>query len=303
MREQPEFKIVLGDEVGINDICQGFNLGFSDYKYSTSFDPTGMQLFLERSGVEIADCAVMLAHIDNSWQGVGIALLAIEGEESWCGGLAVAPDFRRLRGAERLMYAIQEQARRRGAARLRLEVLAENEPARALYRRLGYVETRELLMWERSHRQGNLPAPFERLHKANPAHIISDLHHWHDLTPAWQRRAPYLRRAHSLMDGYVIPARDGLPVAYVLYHHNLRGRNGRETVHIFDVAVDPRADVAEAGRPLIQALQLTYMNADLFLINEPADSKLNRIFAALGFYVVDRQYELVRELGEEETRD
>ncbi|MBX2998230.1 MAG: GNAT family N-acetyltransferase [Caldilineaceae bacterium] len=299
MKEQHEFKIVLGNEVGISEICQGFNLGFSDYKYSTSFDPIGMQRFLERSGIEIADCAVMLAHWDDRWRPVGVALLAIEGDESWCGGLAVAPDFRRRRGAERLMHTIQAQARRRGAARLRLEVLAENEPARALYRRLGYVETRELLMWERSTRQGHLPAPFERLHRANPAQIISDLHHWHDLPPAWQRRAPYLRRAHSLMDGDVILAKDALPVAYVLYHHNLRGRNGRETVHIFDIAVDPCADVSEAGHPLIQALQLSYMNADLFLLNEPADSKLNRIFAALGFYVVDRQYELIRELGEE----
>jgi GNAT superfamily N-acetyltransferase len=298
MTNQPELKIVSGDEAGIPKICQAFNLGFSDYKYSTSFDPTGMQLFLERSGIEIANCAVMLAQVDGHWQGVGVALLAIEEEESWCGGLAVAPDFRRRRGAERLMHAIQAQARQCGADRLRLEVLAENEPARALYQRLGYAETHELLMWERSPRQGNLPAPFERLHKANPAHLISDLHQWHDLPPAWQRRASYLRRAHSLMDGYVILAKDGLPVAYVLYHHNLRGRNGRETVHIFDIAVDPRADLIEAGRPLIQALQLTYRNADLFLLNEPADSKLNRIFAALGFYVVDRQYELVRELGE-----
>jgi ribosomal protein S18 acetylase RimI-like enzyme len=299
MTEQTEFKIVLGDEVGLKEVCQGFNLGFSDYKYGTLFDPTGMQLFLERSGVEIADCAVMLARINGDWQPVGVALLAIEGEESWCGGLAVAPGHRRYRGGEGLMRAIQGQARRRGARRLWLEVLAENEPARNLYRRMGYGETRELLMWERSPRQGNLPVPFERLQKAIPAQIIADFHDWHDLPPAWQRRASYLRRAHSLMDGYVIPAQDGLPVAYLLYHHNLHGRNGREVVHIFDVAVDPRANATEAGRALLQALQLTYMNANLLLVNEPADSKLNRIFAALGFYVVDRQYELVRELGEE----
>jgi GNAT superfamily N-acetyltransferase len=300
MTEQIEFKIVLGDEVGLKEVCQGFNLGFSDYRYSSLFDPTGMQLFLERSGIEIADCAVMLAPISGGWQSVGVALLAIEGEESWCGGLAVAPDFRRYGGGEKLMRAIQEQAHRRGACRLWLEVLAENEPARNLYRRLGYGETRELLMWERSPRQGNLPVPFDRLQKAIPAQLIADFHDWHDLPPAWQRRASYLRRAHSLMDGYVIPAGDGLPVAYVLYHHNLHGRNGREVVHMFDVAVDPRADVAEAGRALLQALQLTYMDANLLLVNEPADSKMNRIFAALGFSVVDRQYELVLKLGRRE---
>jgi ribosomal protein S18 acetylase RimI-like enzyme len=299
MKNQSELKIVFGDEAGISKVCQGFNRGFSDYKYGSSFDPAGMERFFERSGIEIQDCAVLLARVDRQWQGVGTALISIEGQESWCGGLAVAPAYRRRRGAEGLMRAIQSQACRRGAQRLWLEVLAENEPARALYRRLGYVETRELLMWERSHRQGNLPVPYERLYRATPAQVIADLHGWHDLPPAWQRRASYLRRAHSLMDAYTIPARDGLPVAYVLYHHNLHGRDGREMLHLFDIAVDPRADVTDAGCPLIQALQLTYKNADLLLVNEPADSKLNRVLAALGFHVVDRQYELVRELGEE----
>lgn len=296
MANQSELKIVPGDEAGIQRICEGFNRGFSDYKYGSSFDVAGMERFFDRSGIEIEDCAALLARVDKQWQGVGTALLTIEGEDSWCGGLAVAPEYRRRRGAEGLMRAIQHRACQRGARRLWLEVLAENEAARALYQRLGYLETRELLMWERSARQGNLPVPYERLQEAVPAHVISDLHHWHDLPPAWQRRASYLRRAHSLMDARTIPAKDGLPVAYVLYHHNLRGRNGREVVHLFDIAVDPRADVTDAGRPLLQALQLTYMNADLLLVNEPADSKLNRILAALGFYVVDRQYEMVLSL-------
>ena len=60
--------------------------------------------------------------------------------------------------------------------------------------------------------------------------------------------------------------------------------------------MDPAADLLDAGRPILQALQLTHRDADLLLVNEPADSKLNRIFAALGFYVTDRQYELEKEI-------
>ena len=53
-------------------------------------------------------------------------------------GLAVHPD-ERARGAGReLMERLHEEARRRGATRVRLTVYADNEPARRLYEQLGY---------------------------------------------------------------------------------------------------------------------------------------------------------------------
>jgi ribosomal protein S18 acetylase RimI-like enzyme len=241
---------------------------------------------------------VLLPWEDGNWTGAGVALLAFEGKEAWCGGLAVAPEQRRRGAAAQLMQMLQQRAQMQGAATLHLEVLAGNAPARALYARLGYQEVRELLIWERSHRQGTLPIPYERLEPADPTEILANFHHWHDLQPAWQRRFPYLQRIHSLMDGYTISAKDGMPVAYVLYHHRQQGRNSQETVQIFDIAVDPAADTAAAGCSLLQALQLQYMDADLILVNEPADSKFSRILAALGFYVTDRQYELVRQMTE-----
>lgn len=297
IRLNDTLQIAYGDETHLAQLCTGYNRGFSDYKYSNTFDLDGLQRFLVRSGIDLASCAVLLAHEQGSWQGAGVALLAMVGAEAWCGGLAVAPEHRRQGAAEALMVAVQQRAGQNGITSLRLEVLSENERARRLYRRLGYREERELLIWERSSRQGPLPLPYERLQTIDPTVILDEMHDWHDLTPAWQRRAHFLRRAASTLEGYFIPARDGLPVAYALCLHNAHGRSG-ETVHLLDIAVDPDADTIEAGRPLIQALQLAYPDATLLLVNEPVDSKLNRIFAALGFVVADRQYEMVLDLAE-----
>jgi GNAT superfamily N-acetyltransferase len=286
-------KIVSGDEAGIERLCQGFNRGFGDYKYGTEFDVAGMERFLARSGVDPVDCAVLLALEEGEWQGAGMALLAVEGVESWCGGVAVAPSYRGRRNGEALMVTIQQQARLRGVRTLSLEVLAENHAARRLYERLGYQEGRELLFWERPSYQGALPVPYERLQETDPLTILDQMYGWHDLPTVWQRRPSFLRRSHPLMEGFTIPARDGRPVAYALCYYGPDWRTGEDILYIFDVAVDPAADTIQAGRPLIQALQLKYMDARLTLLNEPVDSKLNRIFAALGFYVTDRQYEMV----------
>jgi ribosomal protein S18 acetylase RimI-like enzyme len=286
-------KIVSGEEAGIERLCEGFNRGFGDYKYGTQFDEAGMERFLARSGVELRDSAVLLALEQGEWRGTGVALLAVEGDEAWCGGLAVAPVYRGRRNGEALMVAIQQQARMRGVRTLWLEVLVENQAARRLYERLGYEVVRELLFWERPTYQGALPVPYERLQESDPVTILEQMHGWHDQPPSWQRREGYLRRSSALMQGFTIPARDGLPVAYALCYHGPDWRSGEEVLHIFDAAVDPTADTVQAGRPLFQALQLKHMEARLTLVNEPAESKLNRIFAALGFYVTDRQYEMV----------
>lgn len=54
-------------------------------------------------------------------------------------GLDVHPDVQRRGVGRRLLAAVIDEARRRGARRLTLRVLAPNEPARRLYESAGFV--------------------------------------------------------------------------------------------------------------------------------------------------------------------
>ena len=154
-------------------------------------------------------------------------------------------------------------------------------------------------------RQGPLPLPYERLEAADPSRILRDFYHWHELPLTWQRRASSLLNYVEQHDciGLTIPAKDGAPVAYVLAvppprsNAPARGQPSNR-LRILDIAVDPDADLLDAARPLVQALQLRYVDAQLTLADEPADSRLNPIFASLGFRVFDRQYELALDLAE-----
>ncbi len=330
MHEPRQPTVIFGASVDINTLREGFNRGFADYPYNMQLESAAMQDYLLRSSITAEDCAVLMAVEQGRPQGVGAALLAVRQVEGWCGGLCVAPAYRGQGWGRRLMEQIKRRAVERGVSRLRLEVLVGNEQARSVYRQLGFQEQRELLIWERDPRQGALPLPYERLEEADPVQILQKFYRWHELTMPWQRRSrnllKYLEQHNCI--GLTIPAKDGAPVAYALARRssgpamakrkNLHtGRRPLQIVstewrtgasdapardessirlHILDIAVDPNANLLDAGRPLVQALQLRYADAVLTLTNEPADSRLNPIFASFGFRVAERQYELTLDL-------
>ncbi|UTT43131.1 GNAT family N-acetyltransferase [Exiguobacterium aurantiacum] len=127
------------------DLYRAFMDGFSDYMIHFDMDETRFEaVFLvrdqnqpSRSIVAYTDdrpVAVMLsgvAHLDTGWV-------------TRCGGLAVAPDYRHLGIANELMRRFDEQAT---GIRL-LEVIQGNEPALALYERLGYETVRDIMYFQ-----------------------------------------------------------------------------------------------------------------------------------------------------------
>jgi ribosomal-protein-alanine N-acetyltransferase len=90
---------------------------------------------------------------------VGYSGLMLTGEDAHVTTIAVDPLWHRHKIATRLMLNMAQEARRRGARNLTLEVRVTNHPAQALYRQFGfrpagirknyYVETNEdaLVMW------------------------------------------------------------------------------------------------------------------------------------------------------------
>jgi ribosomal protein S18 acetylase RimI-like enzyme len=75
---------------------------------------------------------------------VGLANLGVRGERTWLGGVGVIPSARRRGIGEQLTQALLDQAREAGAREMVLEVIVENEPAIALYEKLGFRTIREL---------------------------------------------------------------------------------------------------------------------------------------------------------------
>ena len=75
---------------------------------------------------------------------VGLANLGIRGDRTWLGGVGVVPSHRRRGIGEELSRGLLDQARAAGAKEMVLEVILANEPAIALYEKLGFETTRQL---------------------------------------------------------------------------------------------------------------------------------------------------------------
>ncbi len=129
----------------VADLYRAFMDGFSDYMIRFDMDEAAFEaIFLVRDQNQPSRSIV--AYVDGRPVGVmlsGIAHL----DAGWvtrCGGLAVAPGYRRLGIARELMRRFDEQAE---GMRL-LEVIQGNEQAYDLYARLGYDVVREIVYYQ-----------------------------------------------------------------------------------------------------------------------------------------------------------
>jgi ribosomal protein S18 acetylase RimI-like enzyme len=293
-------KILSGKRAGLPLLAEGFNAGFQDYKYGARFSVAQLARYLRQSGIDMKDCAVLVN--DRGTQGWGTALLAVQDEDAWCGGLAVAPYMRKQGWGKALMETIQSCATEKGARRLLLEVLVENTTAQRLYADLGYQRLRELLIWEYTPAAGNVSTVPVSLQRVDAAEIVPgivpNLHHWHRERPYWKRTAPIL--AHQLDEAttYALADATGAPVAYLLCREPQTDQQAQgdqpepPVVRIIDIAAQPHADMSAVGGALLRALQAAHPDAKLTLLNEPAESAWNAVLEECGFQIVERQYEM-----------
>jgi len=106
-----------------------------------AFEPLGERPWTRRDMAELLaspGVAGLFLEVEGSEQ--GFALLRVAADEAELLTIAVAADRRRRGFGRRLVDAVIEQARDRGARNLFLEVGADNAPARSLYSQVGFTE-------------------------------------------------------------------------------------------------------------------------------------------------------------------
>ena len=181
-----------------------------------------------------------------------------------------------------LLDYVAAEASTRGAARL----LARTPLGSALPE--PFQPGRELLSWRRTPEDGPLPDPEEKLEPVAFSLVEENFQQWHPSAPAWEKRWESLARAPQVFGGslHVDAIRQrGAVTAYIVYA--LRG----DDILILDAAVDPDVGVVKAGRPVFQALYLTYQESNVIAPSVPVDDPLNRVFVAMRYHVVGRAME------------
>jgi hypothetical protein len=198
---------------------------------------------------------------------VGLVNLGLRGTEGWIGGLGVIPGERRRGTGRRLMEAVHEEARARGAGRVWLEVIVENTQAVALYEQLGYTPVRELEVWSLPGAAGE---PAER--PAAEAHAWIREHR--DEREPWQRADASFEIDEATLGLMVEDAAAVVRVA--------GGRVG---------VVQVAGRTAGALRELLSGARS--LGETLGVLNLPANHLAGEALSALGGRVDVRQHEMV----------
>ena len=124
-------------------VFAAFVEAFSDYVVKLA--PTREQLeemFTRRGYVPEASVGVF-----DDERLVAFTCNGVDGRDAYDTGTGVVPSHRRRGLAKRMMDFVLPVLRDFGCTRYVLEVIEQNEPARALYRECGFTETRELQCW------------------------------------------------------------------------------------------------------------------------------------------------------------
>ncbi|HZO34769.1 MAG TPA: GNAT family N-acetyltransferase [Gaiellaceae bacterium] len=116
-----------------------FTRGYEGYYVPIHMDAATQQAVVDRWDIDLARSRVAFEGDDP----VGLANLAVRGDHGWIGGIGVVPAARRRGVGRALMEAVLAEA----PPHVTLEVLEQNEPARALYEQLGFVTRRMLEVW------------------------------------------------------------------------------------------------------------------------------------------------------------
>ena len=240
-----------------------FGEAFSDYV--VPFAPTREQLLemLTRRGWSPS----LSAGVFDGDRMVGFTANGFDGDTAYDSGTGVVPSHRR-RGLSRTMFEwLAPRLRAAGATRYLLEVIETNHAAEALYRGMGFAETRRFDCYTYEGRS----APQFGFTTVNKE--------WWDVQPAWQNSSASLARArdpHVVIGderGYavVFPGNGDLAQLAVAREHRRRGV-GRA---LLDAAA------AVAGKPL------RILNVD------DRDRGIAAFFEAAGARRIIRQIEMV----------
>lgn len=132
--------IALADEA-LADI---FTRAYAGYWFPVEVDADRLRRMVSTYDIDRSHSVAVL----DGHSAVGVALLAVRGNQGWVGGMGVLESHRGAGIGERLMRRLVDRARAAGVRRLRLEVLVQNTPAVDIYRRLGFADLEDVALWK-----------------------------------------------------------------------------------------------------------------------------------------------------------
>lgn len=153
---QPNFVAVPCSNYTFAELADIYNQSRVDYIVPMPMNAKRMEAYVKSYDVNL-DASVVV--FDSAGMMAGIGMLGVREDRAWITRVGVLPDRRGNSLGRFLMETLIEQAKTRGCRLVQLEVIKGNAPAHRLFVRLGFRETRELLVIRRPPGKPIIPEP------------------------------------------------------------------------------------------------------------------------------------------------
>jgi ribosomal protein S18 acetylase RimI-like enzyme len=208
------------------ELADIYNQTRVDYIVPMPMNARRMEQYITSYNIDL-DASVIA--FDDSGLMAGIGMLGLRGSRAWITRLGVLPDRRRHHLGRFLTGALLDAAAARGARLVQLEVIKGNIPAHRLFLKLGFLETRELLVVRRPPGKPAVsdPAPGAQVTPLAAAEIV-ELLAARSSGASWIDETPSLLQAGSLKGlrvelrsgaaGWVIFQQTPFQLGYIVLH-------------------------------------------------------------------------------------
>lgn len=255
----PPIEFYPVSQVDFEAFTAAFNRAYADYFTPIVMTASSFRVLVRHDDVNL-DASV--AAVEGE-QIVGTGLLGLRDRAAWIGGMGVIPEKRRQGIGRRMMDYLLTQARHHRATEVWLEVIEDNREALHLYRQLGFVTVRRLLVLQRHpHSQTPPDSPYT-IRTWPAAELLRYFGPFHDHPNCWQRDLRSLQHRASMLRGWAALYGEEL-VGYAL------GWSHHSEVRLADLATHPAHDRAAIAQAILahlhrlqpEALGLSYNVAE-----------------------------------------
>jgi ribosomal protein S18 acetylase RimI-like enzyme len=224
--------------------------------------------------------------LNSSQSPTGLVMIGVRADHAWITRLGVLPDQRRHKLGQGLMEISLNHLRNNNIQRVQLEVIKGNEPAYRLFLKLGFIESRELLVIRRAPKPVNTDLlPAQSVVTALDLETIARCLEDRDTQSAWTEETASLLNTQALKGiGIKLPSGE---VGWLIYQ-----LAAFELTHIV-LKPGTSTDMMSA---LIYQLHKQHPMHDTKIENIPRDDPAWPLFQKLGYLEVFSRIEMHQNL-------
>ncbi len=278
----PEVRAVSASEFSFDVLVAAYNQARMDYIVPMPMNAARLREYVYKYDVDLRASVVAVAE----GRPLGLAMLGHRERRTWITRLGVIPTRRRDGTGQMLMEHLIAASRALDARVIILEVIQNNVPAHRMFRKLGFNETRELLIIRRPPGLPEVTVPPYTVEHLD-ADAATQLLARRSSLPSWLDETPSLVNAGNL--GALRVTLDAGGWGWIVYR--------KTTFQLQALVIQTEAGSPDdVGRALLHALHTRHPALDTKSENLPAQDVHWPALRAMGYIEAFRRIEMHRAL-------